>query len=148
MRYYFQPVATTNFGFSRQSQPRQMGVNRLLLQQVQAPFGVDFRRDATWDFSPVIKYLRDVTDANPGFTEPQHELKILDAIESLIKPNSPSETAANSQQMPDVHHAAQILRRPIRLMKSFRELPGQFIVLVLVGIDDVEALREAFRHKS
>src|SRR6476469_4413892 len=106
-----------------------MGVNRFLLQKRDARLCFRAFRDAARGFSPVVKNLWNVTDPRRLFAQAEHEFEVLDAVERGIEPRLQGELATDAQKMADIHRAAEIFRRPLRLEERLHEPPGWFVEL-------------------
>ena len=69
--------------------------------------------------------------------DPEHELEVLDAVERRVEPTDAlDERAAQHEQVPDVHHAAEELGRPVGLEEGLA-VRAATVDLVLVGVDRV-----------
>src|SRR5947207_2699166 len=103
------------FGAGGEFDALKMVVDRAFLKETEMRFGICLFRNAACGLAPVIQNLGNVTDARIAFTQAQHELEVLHAIEGRIESCLDGKVAPHTKQMTYIHDAAKILGRPIGL---------------------------------
>src|SRR3954451_19512600 len=112
------------------------------LQRSDIGLRVGFPGNAARRFSPVIQYVRDVTDLRARLTDAEHELEVLHAVKFGVETHPLRELPAQAEQMADIHCAAEIFRRPIRLVEALNQFTRSVLELVLIGIKYVVVFLE------
>ena len=128
-------------------QASKVSIHGFLLERTGLRLGLARCGDAARCLPPMIKHSRDVADPDFRFTHPEHEFEVLDAIERRIESRGLGQIAAQTEEMPEIHRASKIFRRPVRFEKWLDPLAGRIIQFVLVRIDDVIALTYFFSER-
>src|SRR5438045_193039 len=95
----------------------------------------------------MVKGLGHMSDFWSSLTQAQHEFEILHPVEGRIEPRLRGKRAPDAEQVPDIHRAAKIFRRPVRFEKGLDYFSRRIIELVLIRIDNVETLVCFFPHR-